>query len=147
VAASDGAVTMIADTLKTPNGLALTLDERVLLVDDTEQNEIFAFELTADGRAAGPGRVFARLRDIKPGERSYADGMAMDADGRLYVTSTPGVQVFDPKGEYLGTIPIPTQPSSVAFSGPDARVLYVTARQNLYRVKMLSRGPTRPGQK
>src|SRR5215204_6398677 len=57
----------------------------------------------------------------------------------------PGVQVFDAKGDYLGTIKLSRQPANVAFAGPDRQTLYITARQGLYRVKMLSRGPDRPG--
>jgi gluconolactonase len=56
-----------------------------------------------------------------------------------------GVQVFDAEGRYLGTIEVPNQPSNVAFSGPDKRTLYITARKGLYRVKTLTQGPDRLG--
>ena len=69
----------------------------------------------------------------------------LDRAGRLYVTSLVGVQVFDAKGTYLGTIKVPRQPSNVAFAGPDKKTLYITARQGLYRMQMLSQGPDRPG--
>jgi gluconolactonase len=55
------------------------------------------------------------------------------------------VQVFDAKGQYLGTIKVPRQPANAAFAGPDKRTLYITAREGLYRVKMLSQGPDRIG--
>ena len=51
--------------------------------------------------------------------------MAIDADGRLYVSSGPGVQVLSPEGKYLGLIPTPRNAISVAFSGPGKRTLYV----------------------
>ena len=51
--------------------------------------------------------------------------MAVDAAGRLYVTSAPGVQVLSPEGRYLGIIPTPRSVISVAFSGPDKKTLYV----------------------
>jgi sugar lactone lactonase YvrE len=51
--------------------------------------------------------------------------MAVDAAGRLYVTSNPGVQVFSLEGRYLGLIPTPRNVISVAFSGPDKKTLYV----------------------
>jgi gluconolactonase len=63
----------------------------------------------------------------------------------LYVTSVTGVQVFGKKGEYLGTIKVPRQPANVAFSGPDKKTLYITARQGLYRVRLLAQGPKRLG--
>jgi sugar lactone lactonase YvrE len=37
--------------------------------------------------------------------------MALDRDGRLYVTTVIGVQVFDVDGRYLGTIKVPRQPA------------------------------------
>jgi gluconolactonase len=55
------------------------------------------------------------------------------------------VQVFDSAGQYLGTIRVPRQPANVAFSGPDKRTLYITAREGLYRLKVLSQGPDRLG--
>jgi sugar lactone lactonase YvrE len=53
------------------------------------------------------------------------DGMAIDAGGRLYVTSQPGVQVFDRGGKYLGLIPSPRNAISVAFAGRDKKTLYI----------------------
>jgi gluconolactonase len=53
--------------------------------------------------------------------------MAIDAAGRLYVTSNAGVQVFSDAGQFLGVIPTPRNVISVAFSGADKKVLYVVA--------------------
>jgi gluconolactonase len=71
--------------------------------------------------------------------------MALDRDDRLYVASLTGVQVFDKTGRYLGTIPVPKQPSNVAFSGPGKKTLFITAREGLYKLGMLAEGPNRPG--
>jgi sugar lactone lactonase YvrE len=51
--------------------------------------------------------------------------MAIDAEGRLYVTSNPGVQVFATDGKYLGVIPTPRPVISVAFSGAGKKTMYV----------------------
>ena len=67
------------------------------------------------------------------------------ANDRVYVSTITGVQVFDAKGQYLGTIALGRQPANVAFSGADKQTLYITAREGLYRVKMLSKGPARLG--
>jgi sugar lactone lactonase YvrE len=40
------------------------------------------------------------------------------------VSTNPGVQVFSPGGKFLGLIPTPRNSISVAFSGPDKKVLY-----------------------
>lgn len=67
--------------------------------------------------------------------------MALDSEGRLYVATASGVQVIDPAGNYLGTIRLPAVARNLAFGEPDRRVLYLTALEALYRIRLLSRGP------
>jgi gluconolactonase len=135
---------VIDDKIARPNGLTLTLDGKTLIVDDTLGPSIFAYDVQGDGSVTNK-RTFAQLRDIPEGKESGADGLALDRDGRVYITTVAGVQVFDTKGQYLGTIKVPRQPANVAFAGLDKRTLYITAREGLYRVKMLSQGPDRIG--
>jgi gluconolactonase len=113
---ADGVVTSLGDGLRT-NGIMLSPDEQTLYV--TNREVVVAFDVAADG-ATTNRRNFARLAAGGTG-----DGMAVDALGRLYVSSQPGVQVFSPQGAYLGLIPTPRRSISVAFSGPDKRTLYV----------------------
>jgi gluconolactonase len=112
----EGRVTSLGENIRA-NGIMLSRDERVLYV--TNGNTILAFDLQPDGSTSGR-RDFATLAAGGAG-----DGMAIDADGRLYVTSNPGVQVFAADGTYLGLIPTPRAAISVAFSGADRRMLYV----------------------
>ena len=135
---------VVDDSMVRPNGLTLTLEGSTLLVDDTVDLVVSAFDVMPDGSLANK-RPFARLRNIKEGADSGADGMAIDRDGRIYVTTVMGVQMFNRTGEYLGTIPVPRKATNVAFSGPGKTTLYITAREGLYRVRMLSRGPDRLG--
>jgi gluconolactonase len=53
--------------------------------------------------------------------------------------------VFDRKGQYLGTIKVPRQPANLAFGGAGKKTLFITAREGLYRLSMLSEGPRRLG--
>ena len=71
--------------------------------------------------------------------------MAIDRNDRVYITTVTGVQVFDAKGQYLGTIKVGRQSANVAFAGPDKQTLYITAREGLYRVRMLAKGVDRLG--
>jgi gluconolactonase len=135
---------VIDDKIGRPNGLTLTNDGKTLIVDDTIGPIVFAYDVQGDGSVTGK-RSFAQLRDIPEGKESGADGLALDRDGRVYITTVTGVQVFDAKGQYLGMIKVARQPANVAFAGTDKRMLYITAREGLYRVKMLSQGPDRVG--
>jgi gluconolactonase len=135
---------VLDDGIVRPNGLILTLDGKTLIVADTVGDTMFAFDVRPDGGVANK-RAFFRLRDIPQGEESGADGIALDREGRIYVTTITGVQVFDRTGGYLGTIKVPRRPSNVAFSGPGKRTLYITAREGLYRLQTLTQGPDRLG--
>ncbi len=135
---------VIDDRIARPNGLTLTRDGKTLIVDDTLGNTVFAYDVEPDGKVKNK-RPFAELRDIPEGKESVADGMALDRDGRVFITTVVGIQVFDGAGGYLGTIRVPRQPANVAFSGPDKQILYITAREGLYRLKTLTRGPDRLG--
>ena len=134
---------VISSDLGRPNGLSLTDDERTLIVDDAA-NTVYAFEIQPDGLAKSR-RPFATLRDIPLDRGSGADGLTIDRAGRVYVTTTVGVQIFDRSGQYLGTLTVPSPPANVAFSGPDKGTLYITARTGLYRVRTATQGLTRLG--
>jgi gluconolactonase len=127
-----------------PNGLTLTTDGKTLIVDDTTGNTVFAYDVQPDGTVKNK-RPFAQLHDIPAGMESGADGMVLDSQDRVYITTVSGVQVFDAKGQYLGSLKAGRQAANVAFSGPGKQTLYLTAREGLYRVRTLSKGPDRLG--
>jgi gluconolactonase len=127
-----------------PNGLTLTGDGKTLIVDDTLNPTVFAYDVQPDGSVKNK-RAFTQLRDVPAGSESGADGMAIDRDDRVYITTVTGVQVFDAKGQYLGTIKVGRQSANAAFAGPDKQTLYITAREGLYRVRMLAKGVDRVG--
>jgi len=115
-----------------PNGIALSPDERLLYVGDSEAHVVRVFDVATDGSLSNR-RMF-----VTPA--NTPDGMAVDADGNLFVATSAGVQVYSPAGTLWGVITVPMQPSNVAFGGADARTLLITARTNVYRVTL-----ARPG--
>ena len=65
-----------------------------------------------------------------------ADGMAVDAEGNVFVTSAAGVEVFAPDGTRWGVIDIPEQATNCTFGCPDNRTLFVTGATSLYSVEL-----------
>jgi enterochelin esterase family protein len=64
------------------------------------------------------------------------DGMAVDREGKYYVTSAVGVQVFDPTGRLCGVLPAPRpgRPlTSCILGGPNRDRLYVTNGEAVFR--------------
>ena len=111
-----GQVATVGENLRT-NGIMLSRDGQTLYV--TNGPAVVAFDVAADGTTRNQ-RDFGMLEAGGGG-----DGMAIDADGRLYVTSAAGVQVLTQDGKYLGLIPTPRSVISVAFAGPDKKTMYV----------------------
>lgn len=114
--ASSKGVTVMADNIRT-NGIAFSPDDKILYV--TNGAQLVAFDVE------GPGKLTNRRNFAMLPEGNYGDGMAVDSEGRLYVSSRDGVQVFDKTGEHLGVIPTPRGIISVAFAGPNKKTLYV----------------------
>jgi len=112
-----GVVSTVADQDLRSNGIMLSPDGRTLYV--TNATVVLAFDVRGDGSTANR-RDFGTLNGDDGG-----DGMAVDSEGRLYVTANAGVHVLSPRGEHLGLIPTPRRPITLAFSGAEKKTLYV----------------------
>ena len=114
-----GVVTRYGENI-TPNGIILSANEKTLYV--TNGPTLAAFDVQPDGSLTNQ-RELAKLEGGGNG-----DGSTIDAAGRIYVTTNPGVQVIGPDGTYLGIIPTPRPVISAAFGGRDKKTLFVLAR-------------------
>jgi gluconolactonase len=145
---AQGMLVQLATDIARPNGVALSPDERRLYVANTSGEWVVVFDLDDKGNPTSH-RDFARLATPLPQNgqppASGADGMAIDADGRLFVATALGVQVISNQGEALGTIVLPKQPQNLAFSGPGRATLYVVGRGSVFRIATQTRGPKRAG--
>lgn len=139
---SGGQMMRVAEGIENPNGIQLSRDERTLYINNTRGEYLLAFDVQADGRLANR-RNFGKYEGVtktETGVASGADGLAIDADGRVYAATTVGVQVFSPQGQHLGTIPVSRAPQNLAFAGPDKKTLYVVGRGAAFKIRMLSQG-------
>ena len=137
-----GKCAKVAESINRPNGVQLSSNEKILYVNDTAGEYVFAFDIQPDGTLKNR-RNFARLQGVQKtdtGANRGADGLAIDNKDRVYVCTITGVQVFSPKGEPLGTIPLSRQPQNLAFGGSDKKTLYVVGRGAAYKVQMLAQG-------
>jgi gluconolactonase len=137
-----GSLQLLATDIGRPNGIQLSPDEKTLYIANTYGEHVLAYSVNQQG-SVGNRRNFAKLAGVtktETGITSGADGLAVDAKGRLYVASAAGIQVFDAKGAALGTIPLPKAPQNLAFAGEGKRTLYVVGRGSAYRIAVLTPG-------
>lgn len=131
----------VAGGINKPNGIALSPDQRQLYVSEYGGTFVWSFLVDADGGI----RAGERLMTLQvPTDRpdSGGDGMTSDAQGRTYITSHLGVQMFDWTGRMGGVIAKPETKGAVscAFAGPGGEWLYLCASDKVYRRKMLVKG-------
>jgi gluconolactonase len=140
----DGSLTVVADDLSMPNGLAFSPDETTLyvadsgfLVDASAPSHIRRFGVREDGTLSD-GDVLA---EIAPG---IPDGMRIDTDGRIWTSAADGVHCLTPQGETIGKILVPEVVANLTFGGPKRNRLYITATTSLYAVYTNVTGVQRP---
>jgi sugar lactone lactonase YvrE/enterochelin esterase-like enzyme len=127
--------------LEFPNGVRLSPDQSLLLVADMRNRWVWSFQIQADGSLAN-GQAFYHLETWDENSQSGADGMTIDSEGHLYVTTRLGVQICDQPGRVVGIInkPHPGALSNAVFAGPKLDTLYVTAGDRVFKRKMRRQG-------
>jgi gluconolactonase len=140
--APTGKLTKVAEKIERPNGIQLSPDEKTLYVNNTNGEYLLAFDIQPDGTVRNR-RNFAKYEGVtksETGATSGADGLAVDAAGRVYTAANGGVQVFSPSGQHLGTIPVPRGVQNLAFAGTDKKTLYLVGRGIAYKVQTQAQG-------
>ncbi len=127
------------EDLPNPNGIILSPDEKTLYVIPSSSSDMLSYPVEGPGKI-GKGKVFCTLEG-----KGGGDGLTVDVKGNLYITTSLGLQVFDPAGKKLGIIKVPEHPANVTFAGKDNKVLYITARTGLYTIPMEIAGHVFPG--
>jgi gluconolactonase len=119
-----GELTRVADDLTQPNGIIGTADGKTLYVADINARKTYRYAIGADGTLADK-TLFCE---------KGSDGMTLDADGNVYLTSG-AVWVFDQTGKQVAELKVPESPSNVCFGGKDRKTLFITARTGLYAIR------------
>ncbi|MFO1190845.1 MAG: SMP-30/gluconolactonase/LRE family protein [Rhodoferax sp.] len=111
------------------NGPVHGLDGRTLYHTDTLKRLVYAFDLDDEGG------LHNRRTFIAPMEPGWPDGMALDAEGCLWVAFFGGWRIdrYDPQGRLVRSVRFPcANITKLAFGGDDLRTVYATtARKGL----------------
>jgi len=137
----DGSVHLIDDSLKFPNGVALSPDGGRLYVANSDPGRPvwMVYRLDARGNVTDK-RVLADAMDlVRAGGMGNPDGMCMDVEGRLFASAPGGLLVMDAQGRRLGRIETGSVVSNCEF-GDDGHVLYMTASSFIARVRVRTTG-------
>ena len=139
-----GELTVVAEDLRGPNGLAFSPDESVFyLVESraTPHRRILAYDVTEGGRLITNKRTF-----IDAGPGGTPDGFRVDVDGNLWCgwgmgsPELDGVMIFNPDGRLIGRIRLPERCANVCFGGPMRNRLFMAASQSVYALYVNTQG-------
>jgi gluconolactonase len=137
-----GVMTVIADDINAPNGLAFSPDEKKLYIVESraEPRTILSFDVAASG-----DRISNRKVLIDSGPQGTPDGFRVDIDGNLWcgwgmAPELDGVRVFTPQGEPIGHIALPERCANVCFGGRKRNRLFMAAAHSLYALYVNTQG-------
>src|SRR6185312_11700241 len=137
-----GEMSVVAEELIFPNGMARTADGRTLIVAETFAARLTALDILADGKlaarrtwAALSDRKFTTVSECLGSEDPLPDGIALDTEGALWIADAGGRAALRvaPGGKILDRVPTPElSVFAVALGGPDLQTLYMCASPPLF---------------
>jgi gluconolactonase len=137
----DGKVTAIERELTRPNGVALSPDESILYVAQSEGTKaiINAYTLDKNGEVTGK-KLFQDTTDLVNEQSPGApDGLTVAADGTVFTSGPGGVLVLSKDGKRLGRIWDGKQTANCKF-GDDGKTLYMTSSDMVVRIRLNIKG-------
>ena len=139
--AVNGAVTLLTQELRFPNGIAFSPDERTLYVSNAESSRPIwmAYDVQSDGTLARGRVLFDATALVKQGRIGVPDGMRVDKRGNVFAAGPGGILVLTPQGKHIGTIRTGQPTANCAF-GDDGSTLYITANNQLLRIRLTTTG-------
>jgi len=133
--ASDGALELLTDQVRAPNGLALSPAGDTLYVSNADRaNPVWlAFSVGKDGKLGASRVLFDARAQVAAGLPGVPDGLEVDAAGRIFAAAPGGVHVLLPDGTRLGTLWTGVATGNVHVT---RTTLFVTANDTVYRLPL-----------
>ncbi|WP_192256773.1 SMP-30/gluconolactonase/LRE family protein [Mesorhizobium caraganae] len=119
----DGTIRQVADNIAFANGMAVTPDNKTLIVAESHANRLTAFDIVEDGSLANR-RVWADLD-------GFPDGICLDADGAAWYADVPNKRCVRVRegGEVLQTVAVDRGCFACMLGGPDGTTLFIAAAE------------------
>jgi gluconolactonase len=138
---ASGEKVKLDEGLKGAAGVAVSPDGLWLFVSQGLSRTGFSYRVLGDGRVDAKA-PFYDFYVPAWADDSGANEIAMDRDGRAYVATRMGVQVFDRNGRVAAILPLPGNGAAtgIRFGGPDLDTLFVSVDGKVYQRKLHVRG-------
>jgi gluconolactonase len=138
----DGTLTVVAEGINQPNGLAFSPDEAILYIVESRSvpRRILAYDVVG-GRSLTGKRIL-----IDAGPKGTPDGFRCDVEGNLWCgwgigeAGLDGVHIFNPEGRLIGCIDLPERCANLCFGGVHRNRLFMAASTSVYALYVNTQG-------
>lgn len=134
-----GKTVLLIDSIKRPNGIALSLDEKTLYVasSDAEHPGWFAYALDENNNIKSGGSLLDGTGIMeKATVKQGADGFKIDKYGNIFSSGPDGINVISPDGKRIALIKIFNRPTSNCAFNEAKDILFITADDAVLKVKL-----------
>ncbi|NJB70505.1 gluconolactonase [Saonia flava] len=138
---TSGNVDIAIQNLTRPNGVALSPDESILYVaqSDPDAAYIMSYNILPNGELDKGKLLFDATSMVKAGLKGLPDGLKTDKNGNIFTTGPGGILILTPEGNLLGRIDTGEATANLNW-GNDGSVLYITADMYLARIQTKTKG-------
>ena len=133
---ADKIVKLMVDSLTRPNGIALTPDEKTLVIGNTDSPKLiwYGFDFASNDSLIN-GRILYDATEAGKSNQGSPDGLKIDKQGNVFASAPGGLWIFNKDFKLLGKIKLPVPVANCALANGDS-TLFITADMYVLRVKM-----------
>ena len=132
---SNGKLSVLIKNLSRPNGIAISGDEKLLYVANSDLNNpvIMKYQISDEG-VKNP-EVFFDGSVLSKNDKGLFDGLKIHPSGTVFATGPGGVLLIKSNGIHIGTVRTEVRTANCTFDDK-YEYLYMTSHQYLTRIKL-----------
>ena len=128
----DGSTKLITKEMTRPNGIALSLDEKYIYVNNSDRNDPKIMRFNSK---TFKGKLFFDGSELVKKYKGGFDGLKIHSSGNIFTTGPNGILILSPRGNLLATINYGKAITNCNFD-EDEEYLYVTGFDDVSRIKL-----------
>ena len=128
----DGSIKLITKEMTRPNGIALSLDEKYIYVNNSDRNDPKIMRFNSK---TFKGKLFFDGSELVKKYKGGFDGLKIHSSGNIFTTGPNGILILSPRGNLLATINYGKAITNCNFD-EDEEYLYVTGFDDISRIKL-----------
>lgn len=133
---NDNEVSLLIDSLSKPNGIALSKDEQILYINQSDPLNpvLYSYEISEDDSLIN-GKILFDFSEQKETMVGSPDGLKVHKSGNIFATGPGGVHIISSAGKHLALIQTIKATANCTFDS-NQEYLYMTTTDMLLRVKL-----------